>query len=765
MNQREEGKAQIPEDEDAYASHFKEQRLFEKAAAQHVRSIQQRQTLAIELFERLGVSFRGLRLKASFEIWWNVVQIHESILVEKEELLVKTLAGREELRRACEVLVEHWSWVSLCSQITMMSRWKEVVNVKCARTGSPFTTTNRSQELSNQHYLDMVHSISTASAENHLPTVYDRIIQSAMELSDAETAVLFRVDSLSGSLSPVGISDYQGEHTQTASTSIFPDDPCVLGLVSKQHCIYLSSDVLQDNHYSPGLDRVGIAGLVVRNLVCLPFFVDTSTTMTEEPMFDLASIDEGRTMPTKPGRMIAMLYLINKRKRYGNAFTSSDVINLLTVLQSAPTAIVACQKFIDQGVYVSRLDGLTNMARMDSRVITLELLTERLVTLSGAVRGTVFCVDEVKEELFFQVDTAVGTKREIRIPLTSNSIAGYSIIEQVTINIPDCYRDHRFNPSTDRATGFKTNQMLCVPLTNHEGKAIGAIQLINSRRGMSFDENDQKLLHAFAVYVQAAIENLRNKGAVECIYKQVAKSVHLNSMLANTFNGKDLLEIAFRETCLITGCSYMSVYIPSNNEPVKDKYLLHNNKGAWSEVVTIQPTTMLKMAAERQFVNACVTNETVDKNGCLELVDVFHGVKGRRGWVGSMVGKKLNGEEGEPVTQALGKEIRCLQDVDFPRKVFEEDKWTNILMIPIPTAEGCFMLQLAGKSDAQCFSVADEELLVMVGQQLVVMIKQHCYIDFMNGDGKPVTKMKYRAREDDSLKPDDHDALAEEAAR
>jgi len=29
----------------------------------------------------------------------------------------------------------------------------------------------------------------------------------------------------------------------------------------------------------------------------------------------------------------------------------------------------------------------------------------------------------------------------------------------------------------DKKTGFKTNQMLCVPLVNHEGKAIGAIQV------------------------------------------------------------------------------------------------------------------------------------------------------------------------------------------------------------------------------------------------------------------------------------------------
>ena len=107
---------------------------------------------------------------------------------------------------------------------------------------------------------------------------------------------------------------------------------------------------------------------------------------------------EGRTQPTRPGRLVALLYLMNKRERFGAAFSNNDVANLLTVLQSAPVSIVACQRFIEQGVYVSRLDGLTEMARMDLRTITLGLLSDRLVQLSGAARGTVFCVDEVKEE-------------------------------------------------------------------------------------------------------------------------------------------------------------------------------------------------------------------------------------------------------------------------------------------------------------------------------------------------------------------------------
>jgi len=454
-------------------------------------------------------------------------------------------------------------------------------------------------------------------------------------------------------------------------------------------------------------------------------------------MFDRDVIDEGSTMPTKPGKMVAMLYMMNKRQKYGESFTKSDICNVLTVLQSAPLSIVACQKFIEQGVYVSRLDGLTEMARMDLRTITLGLLSDRLVILSGAARGTVFCVDEVKEELFFIVDTAAGTKREIRIPLTPKSIAGFAIIEKVTINIPDCYRDPRFNPSTDRATGFRTNQMLCVPLTNHEGRCLGAIQLINSRQGMSFDDNDQKLLEAFAVYVQAAIENLRNKGAVECAHKQVATSIKINSGMSNAFDAKALFDVAFQQTCEAAGCDYMAIYIPVKNEVLKDKYLRHDSKGAWSKVVTIRPNCMTHAAAiKNSFMNVCIAQEEVVNNR-LELVDVYHGVKGQRAWVGSMP------PDVQPVcVQSSSKEVHCVQDIDFPLETFKESKWTNLLMIPLATAEGNYALQLAGKSDAQCFTVADEELLLLIGQQLVIMIQQLAYVETV--DGEPILTQKMR---------------------
>ena len=51
---------------------------------------------------------------------------------------------------------------------------------------------------------------------------------------------------------------------------------------------------------------------------------------------------------------------------------------------------------------------------------------------------------------------------KIRIPM-GTGIVGDCIATGKSINIPDAYRDSRFNPDIDKKTGFVTRQILCVP--------------------------------------------------------------------------------------------------------------------------------------------------------------------------------------------------------------------------------------------------------------------------------------------------------------
>src|SRR6202042_2931598 len=77
-----------------------------------------------------------------------------------------------------------------------------------------------------------------------------------------------------------------------------------------------------------------------------------------------------------------------------------------------------------------------------------------------------------------------------------------------TINIPYAYADLRFNPAFDKRTGFFTRSLLCAPVTNKHGKAIGVTQVIN-KIGGTFTQDDEVRLKAFTAQISIALENAK----------------------------------------------------------------------------------------------------------------------------------------------------------------------------------------------------------------------------------------------------------------
>jgi len=76
------------------------------------------------------------------------------------------------------------------------------------------------------------------------------------------------------------------------------------------------------------------------------------------------------------------------------------------------------------------------------------------------------------------------------------------------VNIPDAYQDDRFNAAVDKATGYQTKSMLCMPVVTNEGKTIGVTQVLN-KIGGPFGARDEKRLQALGAQAAIALENAR----------------------------------------------------------------------------------------------------------------------------------------------------------------------------------------------------------------------------------------------------------------
>lgn len=131
-----------------------------------------------------------------------------------------------------------------------------------------------------------------------------------------------------------------------------------------------------------------------------------------------------------------------------------------------------------------------------------------------AERCTVFLLDKEKNELWSPIATGGQT---IRFP-AGKGIAGETIATNKLINIPDAYADARFNPGVDRTTGFRTRNILTAPLTPHQGAPLGALQMLNKKKGRTFDEDDEKILSLFAGQAAAAVETAQLYDDLEAAY-------------------------------------------------------------------------------------------------------------------------------------------------------------------------------------------------------------------------------------------------------
>ena len=101
-----------------------------------------------------------------------------------------------------------------------------------------------------------------------------------------------------------------------------------------------------------------------------------------------------------------------------------------------------------------------------------------------------------------------GDKVESKRLSVECGIAGWVAKNKRPIKIDDCYSDERFNPGIDKYTGYKTKNMLCVPMIRGN-ELIGVIQTINKNEREKFSEEDLGFFNALASLCAIAIENAK----------------------------------------------------------------------------------------------------------------------------------------------------------------------------------------------------------------------------------------------------------------
>ena len=162
-----------------------------------------------------------------------------------------------------------------------------------------------------------------------------------------------------------------------------------------------------------------------------------------------------------------------------------------------------------------KLTAITNQINSaESIPQILTTLKDRILELLDAERLTIYAVDTKNQELY-SIQKIGDVPKEIRVPKSFSSIAGFTALSRKTVNIKDAYdpaelaKFHpnlRFDQRWDKQSGFRTKAVLAVPI-GFEKYLMGVVQLINKRHGTAFTAQDEDTAEEIARILGIAFYN------------------------------------------------------------------------------------------------------------------------------------------------------------------------------------------------------------------------------------------------------------------
>jgi type II secretory ATPase GspE/PulE/Tfp pilus assembly ATPase PilB-like protein len=148
--------------------------------------------------------------------------------------------------------------------------------------------------------------------------------------------------------------------------------------------------------------------------------------------------------------------------------------------------------------FFKELQVVTNKIHATSNIDEIMLeVSQDICRLFNSDRLTIYVLGEDKASIVSKVKIGLNSFRDIRLPITDQSIAGYVAQSKRIVNIKDVYDEQelrsinpnlRFLQEVDKRTGYRTRQMLVAPVVDAapEADLYGVMQIINNKSGGPF---------------------------------------------------------------------------------------------------------------------------------------------------------------------------------------------------------------------------------------------------------------------------------------
>jgi len=157
--------------------------------------------------------------------------------------------------------------------------------------------------------------------------------------------------------------------------------------------------------------------------------------------------------------------------------------------------------------------------------------------LLNAERLTLYLVNQDRTAIVARVKTGLNSSRDLKLPISPQSLAGYAALSRQRLNLADVYDDgalKRIHPAlnflkeVDRRSGYRTRQMLVAPILDDD-VLYGVLQIINNRSDRPFGDLEVEGVAQLCKTLASAMRERKQK-AVEA---PLRRSTRFDGLVAN----------------------------------------------------------------------------------------------------------------------------------------------------------------------------------------------------------------------------------------
>ena len=205
----------------------------------------------------------------------------------------------------------------------------------------------------------------------------------------------------------------------------------------------------------------------------------------------------------------------------------------------------------DRGVtfevlYFRQLQLVTNRIHETENIdqIMLEVSSD-ICKLFNADRLTLYATSDDRTAIVSKVKTGLNSTQDLKLPIGTQSIAGYVAMARQMVNIADVYDINslkKIHPSlsflqaVDKRSGYRTKQMLVAPVMNGD-TLYGVLQVINNRSNQPFtkleEDGAQQLCNTLGIAIRQRMQKLADSNTHNNTNTQRKKATKFDGLVAD----------------------------------------------------------------------------------------------------------------------------------------------------------------------------------------------------------------------------------------